>query len=254
MFDSSGLLLKIPDEYKPVAAIAIGSFMLVFLALFHGWGLQRILHRNKRGELRLRSGRPSLLAASVLFGSAVFLMMMLHLAEVGVWAFVLLHLGLAPRVQNAIYFCANAYTTLGMGNLDLGEHWRTISPIIAISGLFTFAWTTSSLVDVVSTHTRLLEQLELERERQIKMRLDADKKAWETVSKERAAEHEVRVDAHKRAEKSGVIDRLKVRKGEKQELKDLRAEAKKEIAEIRQKERSDEEKLGDGGTDDRSES
>ena len=162
----SSLLLKIPDEYKPPAAIGIGSFMLVFLAIFHGWGLQRILHRNKRGELRLRSRRrPSLFAAALLFGYAVFLMLVLHLVELRIWAVTLLRLGLVPRIHNAIYFCANAYTTLGMGNLDLGEHWRTISPIIAISGLFTFAWTTSSLVDVVSSHTRLIEQLELERGR-----------------------------------------------------------------------------------------
>ena len=159
----SSLLLKIPDEYKPLAALGIGSFIMVVLVVFHGWGLQRILHRNKRGELRLRArSKPSLFAAAMLFGWAVFLMLMLHLVEVLIWAGAILWLGLVPRIHNAIYFCANAYTTLGMGNLDLGEHWRTISPIIAISGLFTFAWTTSSLVDVVTSHTRLLEQLELD--------------------------------------------------------------------------------------------
>lgn len=53
-------------------------------------------------------------------------MLVLHLVEILIWAAVLLHLGLAPHIQNAIYFCANAYTTLGMGSLDLGEHWRTM--------------------------------------------------------------------------------------------------------------------------------
>jgi hypothetical protein len=52
-----------------------------------------------------------------------------------------------------------AYTTFGYGNVDLGEHWRNISPIIGMSGLFTFAWTTSSPVDVVRAHTGLLGQL-----------------------------------------------------------------------------------------------
>jgi len=112
----SSLLLKIPDEYKPPAAIGIGSFMLVFLAIFHGWGLQRILHRNKRGELRLRSRRrPSLFAAALLFGYAVFLMLVLHLVEVMIWAVTLLRLGLVPRIHNAIYFCANAQLAGGCG-------------------------------------------------------------------------------------------------------------------------------------------
>jgi len=250
MNDFSGLLLKIPDEYKPIAAIGIGSFMLVFLAMFHGWGWQRILHRNKRGELRLRSGAPSLFEPSLLFGWAVFLMMVLHLVEVVIWSVALVYMGLVPRIPNAMYFCANAYTTLGMGSLDLGEHWRILSPIIAISGLFTFAWTTSSLVDIVSTHTRLLEQLELERERQLKMRMAATEEAWKTVEKERISERELRAEARSTAAESGLFGRFKALKEEKRKLRELRAEVKKEIVEIRRKERSDEEKLGQGGPND----
>jgi len=34
-----------------------------------------------------------------------------------------------------------------------------------ISGLFTFAWTTSSLVTIMAAHISLLDQLEDERER-----------------------------------------------------------------------------------------
>jgi len=92
---------------------------------------------------------------------------------VGIWAGALRFLGVVPRVHNAVYFCANAYTTLGYGNVDLGEHWRNISPIIGMSGLFTFAWTTSSLVDVVRAHTGLLEQLESEREKEREIRMAA---------------------------------------------------------------------------------
>jgi len=183
----SSLLLRIPDEYKPWAAFGIGGLILVGLALFHGLGLHRINLAHKRGVRRLLSGRPHLLAAALLFGWVVFLMLGLHIVEILMWAFALRHLGLVPRVQNAIYFCANAYTTLGYGTVDLGEHWRNISPIIAISGLFTFAWTTSSLVDVVAAHGRLVEQLEKERQRQRQLRLTAQKAEWEVLTKKRDA-------------------------------------------------------------------
>lgn len=104
-------------------------------------------------------------------------MMVLHLVEAVIWTVALVYTGLVLRIANAMYFWANAYTTLGMGSLDLGEHWRILSPVIAISGLFTFASTTSLLVDIVSTRTRLLEQLELERERQLKMPMAATEEA-----------------------------------------------------------------------------
>jgi hypothetical protein len=57
----SELLAKIPDEFKPMAALGIGAFMLVFLVLLHGTGLHGILVRRKRRELRLRAGRPLLI-------------------------------------------------------------------------------------------------------------------------------------------------------------------------------------------------
>jgi len=103
MPDLSSLLLKIPDEYKPMAALAIGAFVLVFIAVFHGWGLQRILHRNKRGELRLRSRRrPNMFGAALLFGWAVFLMLVLRLVEVLMWVASVSRVGASHSQRNLL--------------------------------------------------------------------------------------------------------------------------------------------------------
>ena len=77
--------------------------------------------------------------------------------------------GIGPETEPMM----EAYTTLGYGIVDLDPQWRNISPIIGISGLFTFAWTTSALVGVVTGHNRLLEQLEIEREKQLELRAAA---------------------------------------------------------------------------------
>jgi voltage-gated potassium channel len=137
MPELSALLAKIPDEYKPIAAFGIGAFMLVILVLLHGAGIHAILVFRTRRDRRLREGRPHIVAALLLFGCSVFLMLALHIAEFVIWAFALVSMGLIARVSDALYFCANAYTTLGYGNVDLGPHWRNIAPIIGISGLTT---------------------------------------------------------------------------------------------------------------------
>jgi Ion channel len=186
MSDIPTLLAKIPDEYKPMAALGIGSVMLVGLALFHGAGLHVISVQQKRKQRRLRVGRPSVAAGALLFGWSVFLMLALHVVEIAIWAFVITHAGIVKHAYDAMYYCANAYTTLGMGSLDIDRNWRNLSPIIAISGLFTFAWTTSALVDVVSSNGRLLEQLEDEREREIEMRLALRKEKWDVLTTERS--------------------------------------------------------------------
>jgi uncharacterized paraquat-inducible protein A len=158
MPELSELLTEIPDDLKPLAALGIGAFVLVLIVMFHGAGLHSILVLRKRSERRLRLSESPLIGAMLLFGWSVFLMLALHIVELLMWSFTLSHLGLIARPYDAIYFCANAYTTLGYGSVDLETHWRNISPIIGISGLFTFAWTTSLLVDVVASHGQLIEQ------------------------------------------------------------------------------------------------
>jgi hypothetical protein len=240
----SSLLMKIPDEFKPWAAIGIGALILVILVLFHGAGLHLILSHFKRVELRLRLCRPHLGRAGFLFGWAVFMMLSLHICEIVFWAYGLIALGLIVRQADAIYFCANAYTTVGWGAVDLGVNWRNISPIIAISGLFTFAWTASSLVSIVANYLKLVEQLEVERLEQLNLRAAARIAERHVLTKEKAAEQVVRSDAGKHARDVSLLKRWRMRREARQEAKLIRNAARAEIAQIRQKESFDEDQLG----------
>jgi hypothetical protein len=244
------LLAKIPDEFKPITALVIGAFILVFLALFHGFGLHHILLQSKRGERRRRVGRPRLVAASLLFGWIVFLMLALHLVEILIWAFALTRAGLIEHTYDAIYFCANSYTTLGLGKVDVDKNWRIVSPIIGISGLFTFAWTTSALVDVVASYSRLLEQLEDEREREMHMRFALRKEEWDALKKGHAAVQSEREKTSIKMVGTSFFERLRIWKEERRKVEDLRHTEAEEIGALRQKERSDEEKLGPGDDSD----
>jgi hypothetical protein len=90
------------------------------------------LSRRKWREHRLQAALPNFLIAMLLFGWSVLFLLALHITEVIIWAYSLLYLGLIPHAYDAIFFCANAYTTLGYGSVDLEAHWRNIVPIIAI--------------------------------------------------------------------------------------------------------------------------
>jgi Ion channel len=170
MFDLAATIAGIPDDVKPLAALGVGALMLVFLVMFHGAGLHTIIVLRKLGEPCVLLGRFRSLRALSWFGWSVFFLLCLHIAGVMIWAFALLQLGLIPRPYDAIYFCANAYTTLGYGNVDLDPHWRIISPIIGVSGLFTFAWTASALVEIVASHRQLVGQLHDARAREKQQR------------------------------------------------------------------------------------
>jgi hypothetical protein len=206
------------------------------------------LVRRQRWERRLRRGRPYIFAVLLLFGWSVFLMLGLHIAEFAIWAYALLYMGLITHAYDALYFCANAYTTLGYGSVDLGMQWRNLSPIVGISGLFTMAWTTSALVGVVSSHRQLLEQIEEEREAELKMRLALGKEQWDALKKERDEERSERDKAATEAYGASFVQQRKIWEQERKEKEELRSATRTEIEELRRKECQDEGKLESGTT------
>lgn len=163
MFGLAHQLSKIPPDFVELASLSLGALILVVLVLGHGAGLFYIVRLTVRAEQHLLLRHASAFKAILLFCAIVFLMLTLHIVEVLIWAGALVHLGLITAAHDAIYFGANAYTTLGYGSVPLEKPWRDIAPIIAISGLFTFAWTTSTLVDVVRHQRELIARLETKR-------------------------------------------------------------------------------------------
>jgi len=164
-------------------------------------------------------------------------MLDLHIVEVFIWAFAINHVGFIKHANDAIYFCANCYTTLGLGKVDVEEHWKIISPIIGISGLFTFAWTTSALVDVVASNRRLIERLEDEREQEIHMRFALQKKEWAALRAERDVERAEKEKTKIPAAGSSFMQRLGIWREERKRVSELRREKVAEMEDLRRQER-----------------
>ena len=247
------LLRQIPADFTLAAGIIIGSIILVCLVLFHGMGIHWVTSIHTRAQLRLRAGRPHVFTALLLFGIVIFLFLALHIIGVIWWALVLTHLGLIRTAKDAIYFCANAYTTLGYGPVDLDPGYRIISPIIGISGLFTFAWTTSALVNVVRDHNALLETLELERtqEKQIRRTLRAAMR--DTRAHEREAERVASTQITEETAGTSLLRHWRLWREERQKLKAIRREYRAETKTLALQEREAEDNLGGATASDTSE-
>lgn len=249
MSGPANYLRQIPDEFTLAAAIIIGSVILVGLVLFHGAGIHWILTFHKRGNLRLRSGRPHIFSAVILFGAAVFLLLSLHIIGVLAWAFSLTHLGLISDAKNAVYFCANAYTTLGYGQVDLDPHYRIISPIIGISGLFTFAWTTSALVTIVVGHNALIEQLEIERAKEKELRFNLKLANRAARSSEQESMRNEAIELAQETAGASLRRHWQLWRKERSKLKSIHKEYRAETKSLNRQERNAENNLGAPPTD-----
>lgn len=143
----------------PAGDLILGGIMLVVIVVIHGVCMRfvtaHVLRRAKAVALN-----PSEWRADLLLAGAILLLLAVHLFETGVWTTVLVRSHLVTDWREAGFFAANTYTTLGYGTVILAAPWKMLAPIMAISGLFTFGWTGSVLVDIVGRVNRLKDLAE----------------------------------------------------------------------------------------------
>ncbi len=93
-----------------------------------------------------RSGRLTLttsVARTLLISYVVLMMFLASLLEAGLWATVYLLVGAIEGAEKAMYFSLVTYTTLGYGDITLGEQWRLLAAIQAGNGIIMFGWSTA---------------------------------------------------------------------------------------------------------------
>ncbi len=135
-------------EVLPAPDLLLGGAMLIIIMFIHATCIRFTTNRLiRRSEIIM--ARPTRWRADLLMGGTVFVLLSVHLLEIFVWSSALVYSGLIADWRVAGFFAGNTYTTVGYGGDILPTGWRMVAPIIAISGLFTFGWTGSVLVDLI---------------------------------------------------------------------------------------------------------
>jgi len=62
-------------------------------------------------------------------------LILIHLAEITVWALFYLRGKCLPDTESAFYFSGVTYTTVGYGDLVLPKAWRLLAPVEALTGI-----------------------------------------------------------------------------------------------------------------------
>jgi hypothetical protein len=73
-----------------------------------------------------------------------------HLVQIGLWAVVFLMCGELASFQQAFYYSAQNYTSLGYGDVRLSERWQLLGPLEAVNGLLLFGLSTAIMFAVLS--------------------------------------------------------------------------------------------------------
>ena len=145
------------DEFStpnPVLEIVVGTLIMIVIIFTHGVGIRTINQRFSKSWIHMNSATPHW-RINLLLAFTIGSLAALHFAETLLWAAPVSLMGLIPSMRDSYYFVLQSYTTLGEGTVSLPDRWRLIGPIVAMSGLFTFGWTGSVLVSIMTEFGKL---------------------------------------------------------------------------------------------------
>ena len=131
------------------AQIVLGTFLLSVCALVHVVVLAISIPVLPRAARMVRDSRQQLRNAVVLiFG--VVAMVGAHTVQIWLWAASFSWSGAFADFADSFYFATVTYTTVGYGDLVLGEGLRIYAAFASITGLLTFGISTAFLFAIVT--------------------------------------------------------------------------------------------------------
>ena len=85
---------------------------------------------------------------SIVIG-VVWVLGIMHLVQVAVWALSFRYLGCFDRFYQALYFSLMTYSTVGYGDLVAPDAWKLFCGVEAVMGMLMFGWSASFLFSTV---------------------------------------------------------------------------------------------------------
>jgi len=131
-----------------IAALAVSGVMIVLVLAIHLVGLGALLVMIRwRGDGAGEPGHRLLQAGLIL--AVVLGVLALHGIEIWLFAGLYRLLGEIGTLEEALYFSASTFSTLGYGDVVLSANWRLVAAMEGITGFLLIGWSTAFLVSVV---------------------------------------------------------------------------------------------------------
>ena len=142
------LTLPTPDVHAGISLgtqLLAAAGLLVVMVIIHAAGIIAATKLLRLEDRRLTSHRVDVKAFGLLISIALSLFA-LHLIEISVFAFFYLYVGALDTVEEALYYSASAYSTLGHPDLNFPHDWRVLGAIEGLVGFVLIGWTTAVFI------------------------------------------------------------------------------------------------------------
>jgi len=128
-------------------SVFLSACVLAFLTVaVHATGVAVLL----RGVLRRHDQPTGVWQVTRMLLRMIWWLVLLHLAEIAIWALFYLWRGCLPNAEASFYFSGTTYTTLGYGDLVLARPWRLLAPVEGLMGVLMCGLSTGFFFVIVS--------------------------------------------------------------------------------------------------------
>ena len=119
--------------------------LLALTVMIHAAGLSAVLQR-----IASRQPDSHFWPKTRMLVSVAWWLILLHLAEIAVWALFYWWQQCLPDAESSFYFSGVTYTTVGYGDLVLPPEWRLLGPVEGLTGILMCGLSTGLFFAVVS--------------------------------------------------------------------------------------------------------
>ena len=145
--DGGEICLRSHDSQPPVtmaSTLLTAWCLLAVTVTIHAAGLSTMLRRASP------PANTRFWPVTRLFVWVAWWLLVLHLAEVSVWALFYWWQKCLPDAESSFYFSGVTYATLGYGDLVLPHEWRLLGPIEGLTGILMCGLSTGFFFAVLS--------------------------------------------------------------------------------------------------------
>ena len=114
------------------SVLLIAALLVAVTVIVHAAGFSLVL----RSLIKSRAAPPTRAwPIAWLLTRVAWSLILIHVAEVAVWALCYLWLECLPDAESALYFSGVSYTSIGYGDLVLLKPWRMLGPLEGLTGI-----------------------------------------------------------------------------------------------------------------------
>ena len=124
--------------------LILGTIIISLTVIIHTGGM--VLVANVTNTIAERYPLHGYRRKMIAMVTVVHGLFVLHMVEIWLWGLDYSFVGAIPNFEDALYFSAIIFSTLGYGDQLLHDDWQLLAGLEGISGFLLIGWSTAYLV------------------------------------------------------------------------------------------------------------